>query len=97
MKGFIITNKDDVVVDISTLECNLSRGYRFSGSKVFEVENIDGVIVEDKYEDGLFIFNQAIRDEKKARRGYELLIRAESRKIAIEKLKKEGKLPADYE
>ena len=92
---FVICDQNGIVQDIASEKINLSRGYDFTGYKLFEL-NIPDLKIGDTYKDGVYTKNQVIRDQLLTGGQNEKKIQERVRKIAIDQLKAEGKLPADY-
>ena len=94
---FIICDNKDVIQDIASDKANLSRGYQFAGHKLYEnIDIFDGTI-GDVFKDGQVLINETNKQERELRSQQESMITAKSRELAIVELKREGKLPPDFE
>lgn len=94
---FVITDKNDIVADITTEKANLSRGYTFDGYK--EHDNVEAaeIMIGDQFKDGVLIKNVQTRIDLLERAADSEKIQAEIKRAAIERLKAAGQLPPDYE
>ena len=93
----IITDQNDVIVDMATEKENLSRGYTFPGYIDYLDVEADDLQLGDSYADGIHIKNPEIRAAQKLAAEIEAKISAQIRKTAINTLKAGGELPADFE
>ena len=94
---FIICDQNNVVQDIATEEANLSRGYGFTGYKLWTDAKAQDIQIGDTYKAGVLTENQQRRQEQLERQQNESKIRKKIRAIAITELKAAGELPVDYE
>ena len=94
---FLICDQNDIVQDIATEKANLSRGFGFEKYKLYENVDFKNAFVGDHYIDGVIIPNGPKQQERELRLQQESMISAKAREIAIIELKKEGKLPPDFE
>lgn len=93
---FVICDDKNVIQDIATEKNNLSRGYEYPGFKLYENVNIGNGMVGDTYVDGQLYIDIDILNDRQIQQERRLMIDDEIRRIAIDKLKSEGKLPPDY-
>jgi hypothetical protein len=96
---FIITDENNIVVDMATRQESLSRGYAYPNHIIVELTEVD-MTIGDTYKDGLLTRNVANRLQIKQQGIDETKITQKIRDItradAIAALKATGDLPADF-
>lgn len=93
---FIICDSNNVVQDIASEQPNLSRGYTFSGYKLFGNVDVGDIRIGDNYDGKSLTPNQVVRAAEMQKQQNELLINQKTRELAVIALQAEGKLPGDY-
>jgi len=96
---FILCDKNNKIVDMATREENLSRGYEFDGHELYknvDKKRVSGAIIGDSFDGVVLAINDSLRFERAEAALVETKIRQKLRRLAVDALKSEGELPADY-
>jgi hypothetical protein len=92
MEIYIITDKDNVIRDISSMQGNLKAGYAFDGAQISKINLPIDITIGDIYDSNKGVFTQSIEAKKtrdiEAR--MEIKINAKIRQMASLALKAEG-------
>ena len=95
----IITDAGGMVIDLASRKENLSRGYQFTGHKVYEdvpIERVPDIQLGDQWNGLMLTPNAETRQEVRDRAINEAKVQAKIRQLAIADLKAKGELPQDF-
>lgn len=92
---FLITDKNNIIVDFSTRKENLSCGLTYQDYKQYEVAPLP-VNIGDTFDGETVLANEKLQSKREQDATNEMLITQKIRDTAIAQLKLEGKLSEDF-